>query len=636
MCYVFWLGRLQFLFLTIFSLYFCARMKRILIYVFVLMAILALFENCARIPGSISGGPRDETPPVFVSSVPPNYSTNFDANARRINITFDEFLQLRDVTNQFYSSPPMRRNPEILLFGKRVRVDLREPLLPDITYVFDFGSAITDLNEGNVLTGFNYVFSTGDHIDSLTFTGRVLNAFDLQPGGREDRTPTWVMLYDDLSDSVVFKRPPTYIARTDHLGFFTFSHIRPDTFLIFALRDIGGNLIFDLPNERIAFSDTLIVMDQRFFHCPDSMIFTSRNTPDSIKEMNPELIRVDIMLYMFEEEPSRQQRTAFERSESNRMRFVYSMPVDSIGINIVDYEPIEKWYELEISANRDTLDYWLIDTALINRRTLVVHLHSPRTDTLNNLIFTNDTLRLTYEPPRQAAVQRPRRGRQDDDDEPPPRIPLEMMTITPNIRNNGILDLNDRIQLTSSQPIRNIDPAMIILEEQFDTLKIAVPFTFTRDSVNIRRAFIDWNLKEDTRYFLTIDSMSFTSIYGVFNDSTGISFMTQREDFYSIIEITFDSVPGPLIVQALRGAREDLVRQVTLTPEQGNVATLDFLRPDNYILKVIYDRNGNGRWDTGNYLLRIQPERVEYFHEPEITTLSNMTVEIQWTLLGDD
>jgi hypothetical protein len=200
------------------------------------MSVLALFDNCARIPGTISGGARDSIPPSFVGSVPPNFSTNFNTNTRRVNITFDEFLQLRDMNNQFYSSPPMRRNPEILLFGKRIRLDFREELLPDITYVFDFGTAITDLNEGNVTTGFLYVVSTGDHIDSLTFTGRVLNAYNLQPNGRDDRVATWVMLYDDLSDSVVYKRPPTYIARADHMGFFTFSHIRPDTFLIFALR----------------------------------------------------------------------------------------------------------------------------------------------------------------------------------------------------------------------------------------------------------------------------------------------------------------------------------------------------------------------------------------------------------------
>ena len=596
-----------------------------------------LFERCAKIPGSISGGPRDETPPLFLYSNPFNYATDFNAQVkerrrgvRRIEITFDEFLQLKDMNNQFYSSPPMKKKPEILLYGKTIRLNLQEPLLPDITYIFDFGDAITDLNEGNVTTDFSYVFSTGIHIDSLTFTGRALNAYNMRPNGKDDRLPTWVMLYDDLSDSVVYKQPPTYIARTDDMGFFTFSHIRPDTFLIFVLRDMGANLIFDTQNEQIAFSDTLIVVDRRHYHSlSDSMFFTSRNTPDSIKEKIPEMIHTDIVLYQFEEAPTRQFRRAYERKEANLMSFIYNLPVDSFEIEILDYEPTMKWYEMEMSANRDTLNYWLTDTILVNQRTLTVHIHSPSTDSLNNLTYISDTLRLNYEPPRQAATTR-RRDRRNEEDAPRARTPVETMSITTSVRNNGTMELTDRMTLTSSQPIGNIDPSKIIFQEEVDTLKRPVAFSFTRDSANIRKAFIDWNIKEDTRYFLTIDSMSFTSVYNVFNDSTGISFRTRDEAYYSSIEITFDSIPCPLIVQILRGEREDLVKQTILTDR--NVTTIDFLRPDTYKIKVIYDRNGNGQWDTGNYIKKIQPEKVEYYDEPEVTTESSEKTELRWQL----
>ena len=603
-------------------------LKKVLICIFALAAIIMLFERCARIPGSISGGPKDETPPEFVLSVPPNYSTNFDA--KRINITFNEYLTLKDAFNQFYSSPPIMKKPEILLYGKRVRVTLKEPLLPNITYSFDFGASITDLNEGNVLTGFQYVFSTGDHIDSLTLTGRVLNAFNLKPNGKDDKVPTWVMLYDDLSDSIVYKQPPTYIARADLQGFFTFSNIRPDTFLIFALRDMGGNLIFDAPGERIAFSDTLIVIDQRHYRNPEEPLMTSRNTPDSIKEKTPELISADIVLYQFEEKPTKQWRTAYERKESNKLRFVYSLPVDmdSLEIDIVDYKPIGKWYELETSLNKDTLDYWLTDTTLLNTKTLLVHLYSPRTDSLNQLIYKDDTLKMTYDPPK--APPKSKKEKKEEENKPPPRTPIQMMIIETNVKNNGTMDLTDRLQLVSSQPMADVDPSKIILQEQIDTLKKNVAFTFSRDPVNVRKAYIDWKLKEDNKYFLIIDSMSFTSIYGVFNDSTGISFKTQKEDYYSEIEITFDSIPCPLIVQLLKGDKETFVKQVML--ETGNVALIDFLKPDKYKIKIIYDRNGNGQWDTGDYLKKIQPEKVEYFSEPEVETHSNVKVELQWDL----
>ena len=603
-------------------------MKKGFIYLFVLAALVMLSEHCARIPGSITGGPKDEVPPVFVGSLPSNYSTNF--SAKRIEITFDEYLQLKDVNNQFFSSPPMLKNPEILLYLKTVRLNLKDTLMQNITYTFDFGQSITDLNEGNVTTGFMYVFSTGEHIDSLTFTGRVLNAFDLKAKAKDDKQATWVMLYKDLSDSIVYQQPPTYIARADQWGFFTFSHIRPDTFRIFALRDMNRNLKFDMPTERIAFADSLIVIDQRYY-VPDSLLVTSRNTPDSIKEQNPEMLKMDIMLYQFEEEPTRQYRTAYERKESNKLRFIYSLPVvlDSIDIIILEYEPEGKWYELETSAKNDTLDYWLTDTALVSKKTLMVHLYSPRTDSLNRIIYMDDTLKLNYEEPKQP--QKSRRERKDEEDKPKPRTPIETMIITTNVKSGGTMDLTDRLQLISSQPIANTDPSKIILQEEYDTLKRAVAYSFTRDTVNVRKAYLDWKIKEDTKYFLTVDSMSFTSIYGVFNDSTGINFRSQKEDYYSILEITFENIPCPLVVQALKGGdKEEVAKQVRLT--EGNVATIDFLKPDKYKIKVIYDSNGNGKWDTGNYLKKIQPEKVEYFSEPEVTTYTGVKTELQWAL----
>ena len=608
---------------------------------FVLAVLLMLFEHCARIPGSISGGPKDEIPPNFVRSIPDNYSPNFNAN--RIEITFDEYLQLKDVNNQFFSSPTMKKKPEILLYGKKVRVNLKEslkkePLLPDVTYTFDFGSAIADLNEGNIATGFMYVFSTGDHIDSLTFTGRVLNAFNLRTGGKDDKTANWVMLYDDLSDSAVYKQTPLYVARADQFGFFTFSHIRPDTFRIFALRDMNNNLKYDMPTERIAFSDTLIVTDNRYYYAPDSLgvtpLVTSRNTPDSIKEKNPELLHVDIVLYQFEETPTKQFRKAYERKEPNKLRFVYSLPVDldSIEIDIVEYEPTGKWYERETTLNKDTVDFWLTDTALVSRKTLMADLYSPRTDSSYQLIYTHDTLKLTYEEPKQPVKSR--REKKEEENKPKPRSAVETMTITTNVKNNGTMDLTDRLQLIASQPIKNTDPTKIILNEHVDTLKKPVAYTLTRDSVNVRKAWIDWKLKEDTKYSLIVDSMSFTSIYNVFNDSTAISFTSQKEEYYSIVEITFDTIPCPLIVQMLKGDKEDLVKQVMLA--EGNVATIDYLKPDKYIIKLIYDSNDNGKWDTGDYLKKIQPEKVEYFSEPEITTNSSVTTQLQWSLKARD
>ncbi len=594
------------------------------------VAIL-LFEHCAKIPGSISGGVKDTIPPRFLHSIPPNYSTGFDVNTKRVDLVFDEFLQLKDVSNQFYSSPPIHKKPELLSYGKYFRINLKEPLLPNITYSFNFGDAIVDNNEGNILKGFLYVVSTGDHIDSLTFTGQVLNAFDLKPRKKDDKVPTVVLLFDDLSDSAVYKSTPTYMSRVDELGFFTIPHIRPDTFLIFAIRDMGNNLLFDMPTEQIAFSDTLIVIDQRYYRAPDTTSYRSFNVPDSIKKKRQNMIHKDIVLYQFQEDPTKQYRIAYERTEPNLLRLVYSLPVDSLPIHIADYEPTGKWFELEMSGKKDTLDFWLLDTTLVNRPTLMVEVLSPRTDSLNRLIHVHDTLKMSYTFPKQQQSSGRNARRNKEVKVEKPRTVVDMMSIKSNVANNGIMDLTNRLQLTASQPIEDIDRSKIILQELVDTIKKVIPYTLVPDSGNMRRVYIDWTLKEDTKYSLSVDTMSFTSIYHVFSDSTGINFASQKKDYYSSIEVTFSNVTCPLVVQVLKGEQENVIKQVQV-PEDATIALIDYLKPDKYQLKVIYDTNGNGKWDTGNYLKKIQPEKVEYFSEPEVATRSGWKTELQWTL----
>jgi hypothetical protein len=544
---------------------------------------------------------------------------------------FDEFLQLKDANNQFVASPPMKKKPEILLYGKKIRVNLKEPLMSDRTYTFHFGEAITDNNESNKIVGFQYVFSTGDHIDSLSYSGRILDAFDLTAQKKDDKLPLWALLYDDLSDSAVYKSMPAYVAQSDPYGFFTFSHIRPDTFRIFALRDAGDNLLFDMPTEQVAFVDSLIVVDERYYRDPDIPFPNSLNLPDSIKEKNPELPHKDIVLYRFGESPTKQYRTSYERPQANLLKFSYTLPVDSLPISIVgDTLPAVAWFIPETSANNDTLSFWLTDTMLINRKTLLVQIWSPRTDSTGQVSRFSDTLKMSFEPPK-SVDKRSRKERRQDEKEGKivrPRTPVETMLITAGVKD--MMELTDRMQLTASQPIMENDPSKIILTEKVDTLNVPVPFTLVQDSTNMRKCFIDWKLKEDTKYVMSIDSMAFTSIYGVFNDSTGIAFTSRKEDYYSAIDITFDRITCPLIVQLLKGDKGNVVKEVPLLDK--NTIRMDFLKPDKYKLKVIYDCNGNGKWDTGHYLDKRQPEKVAYYHEPEIETKSGWTIEIKWTL----
>ena len=223
------------------------------------MPLILLLSDCAKI-GSPTGGPRDEDPPKLVESEPENYSLNFEGN--EIEITFDEYIRLNNINQELVISPPIGENPDVRLKNKSILINLMgTELKENTTYTLNFGMAIEDNNEGNELPNFEFVFSTGDYLDSLAVYGQVLEAFSLQP----PEEPMTVMLYDTLSDSIVYREPPIYIGKTDEEGYFRIQNIRPDTFKLFALKDMNYNLLFDIPNEPVAFLDTVLLLNPEFF-----------------------------------------------------------------------------------------------------------------------------------------------------------------------------------------------------------------------------------------------------------------------------------------------------------------------------------------------------------------------------------
>lgn len=144
-------------------------------FLFILGLVLA---SCANIV-TPTGGDKDVTPPAVVVSEPLNKTLNFTSSS--IRISFSEFVKLSDFANQFIISPLMDNPPEIKEKGKTIVLSFKDKLQPQTTYTLYFGKSIIDITEGNALTNYQYVFSTGSTMDSLTIRGTLKNAFDLKP-----------------------------------------------------------------------------------------------------------------------------------------------------------------------------------------------------------------------------------------------------------------------------------------------------------------------------------------------------------------------------------------------------------------------------------------------------------------------
>ncbi len=209
--------------------------------------MMMLITGCAQI-GAPTGGPQDTSAPILIRSVPENKKLNFAGN--KISLTFNEYVELQDIAANVLISPLQKINPSINGSLKTVTIKFKDSLLPNTTYTINFGSAIKDINEGNVLNNFTFLFSTGANIDSLTIKGKVLMA----ENGAIDSS-LLVLLYRNAPDSAVATRRPNYITRIKGDGSYIFNNLPADKFKVFALKDGDGNKWYNAKTEVFAFNN---------------------------------------------------------------------------------------------------------------------------------------------------------------------------------------------------------------------------------------------------------------------------------------------------------------------------------------------------------------------------------------------
>lgn len=231
-------------------------MKAKLVYfsIFSFLSLLILL-SCAN-QGSLSGGEEDVEPPQLLSATPPQGSTSI--MPKEVELVFNENLKLENINSTLLTSPVMESSPEIKQKAKSFTLILKDSLLPNTTYTFNFGNSITDLNEGNELSGFTYVFSTGETIDKGRLSGSVIDA---TTGQSPDPEFLWAVLYQNAADSAVKTLRPNYVAAVQEDGSFNFNYLAKGEYSLYVVKDKNANYYFDLPNEQIAFTDSVFVVD---------------------------------------------------------------------------------------------------------------------------------------------------------------------------------------------------------------------------------------------------------------------------------------------------------------------------------------------------------------------------------------
>ncbi|MBI9038239.1 MAG: Ig-like domain-containing protein [Bacteroidales bacterium] len=574
------------------------KTKTIIIFshLIVYICVIILFSNCAHI-SSPTGGPKDTKPPMVVSYHPNNYSTNF--TPQKVSVEFDEFIVLKDVNNQVIISPPLKEKPDFKIRGKSIVFNLDEELLENTTYTIFFGDAINDNHEGNILPNFEYVFSTGNTLDSLSVVGEVLNSFTLQP-----EEGVYIMLYEDFSDSVPLKERPLFLSKTTKNGKFFVNNLKNKKFKIFALRDNNNNYIYDLPNEQIAFSDTLI--------SPEYIEIIKHDTlnADSLATENVEfdsifmdtIIQHYAHLYLFEEIDSIQKVENATLLKKDKIEFVFRFPTTNAEIKPLNHDFDKNWKIEELSPQKDTLIIWLNN---VDVDTIFFEVSDD-----GQIIDTNRIVLKKKEKEK-------RRKKKEEES--------EKIIITSNVQ-NSFLELNRHCELWFPYPLKNYDFNEIIIQE--DSIQITAEFIFP-DSVK-RNVFVDFDWKEESKYSILIPDSIFTDIQNLSNDTTIFDFKTKKMSDYGtlLLDITISDSCSQFIIQLLND-KENILREKIITKSE--LLKFEYLKAKSYRIKAIKDSNRNFRWDNGDYLKKIQPEKVYYFPK-SIQIRANWDIEEEWKL----
>lgn len=562
---------------------------------------------CAN-PGIPSGGEKDITPPVVTRTQPNNYTTNFDK--KYITISFDEFVKLENAAQNVVISPPQKKKPRIRLRERAIEIEIRDSLRPETTYTIDFGEAIKDNNEGNPLGEYSYVFTTGEVIDSLGVAGFVRkSASDSIAEG------TTVALYNPSDTLNPFLLLPNYIAKTDSLGFFMFTNIRNQEYTILAFDDKNNNSALD-PEEPMGFLNQTIHPERPLENAPDDTIQLNRYT---------RFQNVSIHLRTFQPKITNQYLTEYKRPIRNKLEFTFNAPYqDSLQIDIVNTEN-EPDFIIEKDKEQTKFSYWIANKEVASQDSLLVAMNYLRTDSLGNLSPYPDTLRLNFREPKKKKIRR--REKEEE------KETITFLNIQSNITNEVHFFKN--ITFSFDTPMKSFTSQDVFLYTLQDSIEVAKDFEIQPDSIAKDRIFhLITSFEPDSTYHIRIDSATIYDIDDKFNDKFLKKLKTYRESYYGKLFVSLSGKGENIIVQVFDKQKpNEIVKQKEWNGEDKIV--FDLLPPSTYILKAIWDSNGNGQWDNGDYETQQQPERVQFFQK-DIKLPSNWELEVSWILKKEE
>ena len=593
-----------------------------------LLFLGAFLTRCANIM-TPDGGPKDTLPPVITVITPGNFATNF--TEKKIYIEFNEFVQIKDQNKEMFTSPAMKKMPLISTRGKGIVITIRDTLKENTTYAIDLGSAIRDNNEGNPINAMRYVFSTGDKVDSLMCSGYTADSYKADS---VSRTFLWFYILDSLPDtpdydSTIFNRKPDVIARAQNNGIFIAQNLKPVKYRIYAFGDKNDNQMYEPGTDLVGILDSAYnpAEMQPFAIWFDSL----RHYPSA-----------DPQLYfrMFTDKAFKAQRLVeAQRPDCKKITLFFntanptidSLRLDSIPSDKIIYDPRTK--------GKDTVNLWLNVPAENLPDTIKGEITYYRHDSIRQYVKTTEPIKVAWkhvetkeeQKEREKEEKERKKAEEEGREYTPPQKPNPF-----KMKNSASSEVNPEkgFDLTFDFPAVIFDSTAIKLykiegDEKNPTEK-EIEKHFIRDTLNIGRYTVKADWQSKTKYRFYMPKGSITDVMGYQNDSTSTSFATyDPEKFYKIVLTVKGEKGKKYIIQQTDSSSK---MQQELTNVTSGKYTINYVAPGDIRIRIIEDTNGNGQWDAGNVVERLQPERAEMFINDEgidqFTTKANWDIEI--------
>ena len=604
-----------------------------------LLFTLALVAACARM-GNPDGGWYDETPPRVVGASPAEKATG--VKTRKLHIRFNEFIKIENATENVVVSPPQLESPDIKAGGKSIDIELKDSLKANTTYTVDFSDAITDNNEGNPLGNYTYSFSTGEHIDTMEVSGWVLAAENLEPV-----KGILVGLYANLADSAFRTQPMLRVAKTDGRGHFVIRGIAPGKYRVYALQDVDGDYHLTQKGEEMAFNREIIVPSSKPDVRQDTLWRDSLRI-DSISRVSyTHFLPDNIMLRAFTHIQTDRFFTKAERTLPECFSLVFTAGSNELPqLRGLNFNNAERAFIVMPTAKKDTITYWIKDSALINQDTLRMQMQYWSTDTTGQLRMKQDTIEILSKTPyakrlkekqKKAEEWKKAQDKAQKKGEPFETIMRpEALKVEVKVNNSIAPDENVRIELPT--PLQSLDSTKVHLYSKRDTLWYEARYRLRVREGADSLAPVGTNLlhkrwlelqaewKPGVEYSFELDSLALTDIYGTTSGKIKQGFKVREDKEFATLAVSLTALTDSNVVVQLLNEQDGVVKQ---TRALAGTVNFYYLQPATYYLRLFVDRNGNGRWDTGDFYRGEEPETVYYFPE-EIECKANWDATRTW------